>query len=228
MDRFMLGEITRPNLRPIAWQVNGGDVNTASLTELKRTALSVGTDGLCGCTTLVVISRRSIYATHWWESISFAPDDQWRATKGETNREVFRRTVLNGLEEGVKVPHRQGEEIVQWPLNNDEIDDNTIRAYLVRPKTRCPSAKEPNKTPRTGYTWQWDAIRQTVEKRVPRLKESNRWKDIIYERHPQDSEALKETAAGKVLVKFDPDHHGKRKTTMWVEGTIEPHHDDEW
>jgi hypothetical protein len=100
MKQFYRTEL--PEAVSIAWQVTtGNDMNTAiyqSLLDPKdpkkyAAAFSCGTMGLCGCTTLVVVSRKGVYATHCWESISFAPDEKWRKPKGkETDDEI-----LNGL-----------------------------------------------------------------------------------------------------------------------------------
>jgi hypothetical protein len=66
---------------PIVWQSVGGrgtDFNTAMYTAIgANQAISLGVKHLCGCTTLVIISRTGVYMAHYWESIAFSLEPEW-------------------------------------------------------------------------------------------------------------------------------------------------------
>jgi hypothetical protein len=94
-------------------------------------------------------------------------------------------------------------------------------AYLVRPQSTHLGVSD-------GYRNRWDSIKDVVGQIVPQLKDEERWKDIVYDRLDPDDQQLKFGANGKVLFKFDPDHEGKRKATLWVEANYVPYHDDVW
>jgi hypothetical protein len=101
MDSFMLSEEDSDLFEAIVWdkEVNGEpeDMATSMFEQFGDEAFSLGTGFLCGCTTLVIISRRGVYTGHYWESISFSPDPAWEATY-DTPEKAFRRTVIRGLE----------------------------------------------------------------------------------------------------------------------------------
>lgn len=235
MDDFMLEEV--PKADSFVWRAAAGDdMNTAILKTFdgpdnrdpatdKILPFSVGTSGLCGCTSLVIVSRKGVYATHYWENISFSPDPVWRLNTKEKIMEVFERTVTRPLREG----EGTGDNQDQAKLDPTKLDDDNIRAYLVHPDRRCGPSSYLD-----GYRRQWDAIKTTVGEIIPALKPSakddptpDRWKEIIYQRQ-EDDDILFTTAAGHVLFKFDPDHEGKKKAALWVEGQKEPYHDDSW
>lgn len=76
MTSWMIRE-TAPSssMQSIVWQKQGSDINTAFIKKYGRNAFSLGTMGLCGCTSMWIISRSGVYGTHYWESISFSPDN---------------------------------------------------------------------------------------------------------------------------------------------------------
>lgn len=76
---------------------NGDDANTALFQKLESGAFSCGVQGLCGCTSLVVISRKGVYATHWWDSIAFSPDVVWRIKNTKTGKTDRTMQSLSGL-----------------------------------------------------------------------------------------------------------------------------------
>jgi hypothetical protein len=216
-DVFMAEEV--PSAQPLAWQVTRDtDVNTALFHDLttQNLAWSAGTSGLCGCTTLIIISRRAFYGTHWWESISFEPDNQW-LKPGETPDQIFQRTVLDGITKG----NTRGSAYAQMPLVPGQIDDDSIRAYLIRPNKSFGGTKD-------GYQKQWDLIKSTITSMLPRLGEDGRIQDIVYNRLAMGSDLLRISARGKVLFKYDPDDNGHKRAVLWVEQRLEPYHDDSW
>ncbi|PGH18849.1 hypothetical protein AJ79_00262 [Helicocarpus griseus UAMH5409] len=222
MDDFMRNEI--PQAEEIVWQVREGtDMNTAIIQSYQTpNAFSLGVAGLCGCTSLWIISRQGVYATHYWESISFRPDRIWKLNSKESTRSVFDRTVTEGLRNGIGA----GAEIQQARLDPALLGDQNIRGYIVRPEKSC------GKKPRVnGYSHWWKLIRSTVSEIIPALDPTiypDRWRDIVYNRRDRNDMDLINRAYGHVLFKYDPDHNGKRKAALWVEHNAVPYHDDEW
>ncbi len=70
-----------PYMKPIVLDTpdSVGDMSTSVIQEFSKLKpneeFSTGTAGLKGCTTLYIISRTGVFAAHYWESISFSPDD---------------------------------------------------------------------------------------------------------------------------------------------------------
>ena len=225
MEEFMVKEV--PKAVSIVWEIpKGNDLNTAMFKDFARLPFSLGTSGLCGCTSLWIISRKGVYATHYWESISFSPDDIWREPPEETDQSVFQRTVIHPLEHGEET--EKTKRLIQAKLDAGKIEDDTIRAYLVHPEGSCA---EDDEEAIDGYRSQWDQIKEKVGDIIPSLNpdtHGNRWEEIIYVRKDREDEDLFTTAAGRVLFKFDPKHEGRKKAVLWVEDREEPYHDDEW
>jgi hypothetical protein len=220
MDDFMRDEV--PQAKSIVWKLpSGSDLNTSIKKPLGRLAISLGTSGLCGCSSLWIISRTGVYASHWWESISFAPNKEWRLTTKETNTAVFMRTLINPLSAGAKT---SSGTPTQWKLDPADYDDDNIKAYLVHPNKNCYGKED-------GYRSQWDKIKKEVGNIIPSLNPEtfpDRWVEPIYVRLDPDDPKLDLTAAGHVLFKYDPNHNGKKKAVLWVEANPIPIHDDEW
>ncbi|KAL4907227.1 hypothetical protein BDW74DRAFT_176008 [Aspergillus multicolor] len=185
----------------------------------RREQYSTGTAHLCGCTTMYIISHKAVYATHWWENVSFDPDPEWLGDR--TEEQLFQSTVLDMLTKGGTYHPR---------LDASLIEDNYIKAYLIHP-TQTSKEEENDE----GYKEQWEAIRSTVGKLVPTLQDEGRWTDIPYEALEEDDERLdgEDGTAGKNLFKYDPLHifEGRKKgplAMMWAEDRVEPWHRDQW
>ncbi|KAL3473269.1 hypothetical protein BJX99DRAFT_200329 [Aspergillus californicus] len=185
----------------------------------KRKQYSTGTDGLSGCTTLYIISRRGVYATHWWENVSFAPDEEWRDPNTQTDEELFEETVLDLL--------RNGGRFHPTRLDATAIEDNFIRAYVIRP-TMTSEETEGD----VGYTEQLRANRTTVGDLVPTLQDEGRWTDIPYIVKEEEDLFAPGATAGRNLFKYDPSHRQQGESVkmakLWVEGRRAPYHDDVW
>ncbi|KAL0465086.1 hypothetical protein QR685DRAFT_148569 [Neurospora intermedia] len=216
-DQFMFHEI--PKATQMVWEVpEGTDVNTALFTPFDgKEAVSVGTSHLCGCTSLVIISQRGVYSTHYWETISFDPDDDFRLTvKGvkETNEQVFVRTVLTPLQKGASRRTVISQEKLD-PRKIGNAEGDNIRAFLVRPDGPA------NDQYVEDYQQKWARIKSTVGGIVSLLDPNTeggraRWQEVIYE--PTDNQGVLDNQAnGRILIKYDPDHEGKKKVILWVE-----------
>jgi hypothetical protein len=183
---------------------------------------STGVSGLSGCTTMYIISRTGVYATHWWENVSFDPDAEWRDPPDQTNDDLFQTTVIDVIRNGGTYHPK---------LDASLIADDSIRAYLVRPTQTSLEAGPSD----VGYPDQWQQIRDTVGDIIPALKDASRWKDCPYVALNNDDPRLFAPSGtnGKSVFKYDPAHklgNGQttRKAALWVEDEIVPKHDDQW
>jgi len=208
--------MTKEEHRPIVWdkgpEDDEEDMATSDFEEFKNEAFILGTGWLCGCTTLVIVSRKGVYYAHYWGNISFAPDEKFKFKDAD---EAFKKTVVKGLTEGI--------EWEQTSLKNyaGKIDDEYIRAYLMIPHETWDDIPD-------GYRDKWNQIKSIVGDFIPKLKGPARWKD-------KNDALLDNTARGRILFKFDPDHRatpnqqqGRKKAILWIEGNRTPHHDDVW
>ncbi|KAJ5771519.1 uncharacterized protein N7511_003570 [Penicillium nucicola] len=176
---------------------------------------------LSGCTTLYVISRKGVYAVHWWENVSFDPDLVWRRPRTQTTEDIFQKTVLDMLTNGGRYHPK---------LDASLIEDNWIRAYLLHP-TEAWNADEGGQP----YTAQWEMIRTHVGQLIPTLQDQSRWKDIPYEALDDEDPRLRmlKATAGRYLFKYDPAHIiGRRQTAqlamLWFEDDKNRYHKDQW
>lgn len=228
MDTFMQNEMVRPSLKPIIWRKKVGrgsdmqfeDMATSDFDFLRNRAVSFGTGGLCGCTALVIVGRKGVFVAHYWENISFSPDPEWLEMYDGSADQCFEKTVIEPLKKG-KGRRNDPEQISLSALVKDFDDVGNVRAYLMVPSTTHTDDPE-------GYKDQWDAIQETVGNILPVLKDDTRWQRIKYDALDGDDPRLDNTARGKILFKYDPDHEGKRKAVIWIEDNKTPVHDDEW
>ncbi|KNG91386.1 hypothetical protein ANOM_000426 [Aspergillus nomiae NRRL 13137] len=178
---------------------------------------STGFSGLEGCTILYIISRKGVYAVHWFENVSFSPDSVW--LEGTTVEDLFQNTVIDMLTNGGRYHPKVAARI---------IEDDYIKAYLIHPTQTWKEGPDD-----AGYTEQWQQVRTTVGNLVPKLQDQSRWTDIPYT-VATPAEVLKsDGAAGKNLFKYDPAHDvGGGKTEhlamLWIEDQKEPYHEDRW
>ncbi|KAH8657851.1 hypothetical protein BX600DRAFT_439034 [Xylariales sp. PMI_506] len=182
---------------------------------------STGVQHLSGCTTMFIISRRGVYATHWWESVSLKPDDEWRVPPTQTDDELFQNTVIKMLISGGPYHPR---------LDASLIEDNYIRAYLVRPTQTYLEASKDD----VVYPDKWNAIKSTVGNIIPILKDVNLWTGIPYTALNDNAAELsaRSGTAGKSVFKYDPAHKVEGSTThmaaLWSGNKIEAWHNDKW
>ena len=248
MDTWMIKEMVPGLFTAIVWQndVDGEaqDMATSVFEEFQvlkgsepidREAFSLGTEGLCGCTTLIIISRRAVYMAHYWESISFDPDEVWLDHYGSEDN-CFERTVIDGLTYGVKSGGSQ--EQVSLKGQASKIEDQYIKAYLIIPTESSNDVVD-------GYRNRWNQLKGTVNKFVPTINTpplplspgtapppgpppKDRWTEVKYDALDNTSPLLENTARGRVLFKFDPNENGKKRAALWVEQNATPYHNDIW
>lgn len=83
-----------------------------------------------------------------------------------------------------------------------------------------------------GYRNRWDQIKSKVGEYLPRLapaldaqgQEINpKWKEYRYDAVDGLNEDVHRlTPTGKILIKYDPEDHGKKRLAIWIEGNVEP------
>ncbi|KAF2233539.1 hypothetical protein EV356DRAFT_516150 [Viridothelium virens] len=172
---------------------NGDNVNTAKFYKLGRSPFSVGTRALSGCTCMIISSRKGVYAAHYWESISFAPEDPGEDDLGET--------ILTPLREGVK-----SNKWFQQPLASAAAQAlYGGQAFLMIPSV---GVDEKTKDP---YRKQWQQIKDTVNEIIREANPDEQGQPITwlpdYAYTPvKDNQNWKfwETARGTLLWKFEP------------------------
>ncbi|QIX01237.1 hypothetical protein AMS68_006754 [Peltaster fructicola] len=219
MNEFMDVEIAKA--AGVVFQNKAGsDFNTALLEDFAGAAVSAGVTGLCGCTTLVILSRMGYFIAHYWESISFSPDPVW---KFKDDQDAFKKTIEIPLTQGAGGYMRRAHPRLGSAASSFSGDD--VRAFLIKPSINIHS--DPN-----GYRWQWDKMKTIIGGILPALdptQYASRWQEITYTKLDRDDAALDDTAAGRTLIKYDPDHpedSKRNKLTLWVEW--QQVYNDEW
>lgn len=196
------------------------DMGTSMARLTNSDKVSMGTTGLCGCTTLVIVSRRGAFMGHWWESISFAPERDEIKRYGSAEK-AFEQTVLDGLRNGVRIGDNKPEQV---PLGNcadwfKETDD--LRAFLFVPDKSYAMRK--GRTYDKLYQARWDRMRTTIGEIIPALKNHRHWEVHQYEKLFNDDDRLQDELIGTVLLQYDPDDRYKdgekkksqKRTVMW-------------
>lgn len=128
--------------------------------------------------------------------------------------------------------HRQNEMKEQDSLSTviAQIDNKNLHEFLMIPKTEPAANGVGLDDPYRAY---WDKIKQIVASILPRLSDPSKWSEYRY-KPVQDEEgvdadsSLWNTARGRMLFKFDPDHEGKRKTLLIFETDIQKEANMEW
>jgi hypothetical protein len=136
IETFMMRETgpkgwAAPVIWPIGAKKDPTDVNTALFHDFtkKRSLTAIR---LQGCTMLVIVGRKGIYMGHFWENIAFAPDDK-HMEPGETPEDTFKRTVIDGLENGIPDDGPLQQESLTDFAKEIASKDDDIRAFLIRP-----------------------------------------------------------------------------------------------
>jgi hypothetical protein len=219
VEGFIMRETKRNDAEAVVWPIMIGnpktaeDVNTALFHDFSQVRSLVATH-LQGCTMLVVISHLGVYIGHYWENISFAPDDDFRHEidgRKETDEEVFKRTVLDGLENGVPgVTASQKELQMSFTEFAHKYGDENVRAYLIRPRTSKVQEDlidngQTIDPASQGYPERWKSMKDIINKILPKTGDADRWTEVIYDAI-DDEDQLEDEPRGRLLFKFDPDH----------------------
>jgi hypothetical protein len=136
METFMMKETgpkgwTAPVVWPIGPKRDQTDVNTALFHDFTKKR-SLSAIRLQGCTMLVIIGRKGVYMGHSWENIAFALDGK-HMEPDETPEDTFKRTVVDGLENGIPDSGPLQQESLTDFAKDVAGKDDDIHAYLIRP-----------------------------------------------------------------------------------------------
>lgn len=232
MGEYVHNELDAEGFTKIVWskqekkkngKMKNVDMATSKVVPFKSVnAVSMGTDGLCGCTVLVIVSKKGCYMGHFWESISFESDPSW-IEYYDGDEEAFQETVIKGLREGVRISNKQEQQ----PLDRhkDLFAGDDTRAYLMVPD----STREKNaKLYETHYEARWEKMKETVKEILPVLKKDKYWDTYKYDpvRNPdRQARELGQKARGTVLLKYDPkdvykvgeEEKKRKRMVMWME-----------
>ena len=252
MAKFFAISLVEPKFTPIAWDdATGTDFNTAVFKDLEiflgengkpkaPEALSLGTDGLCGCTVLMVASRTGVYMAHYFESLSFSTAAVW--LDHFAGKDAFEETVIKGLNEGItgdtasKVINPQAEQ-VSLTAHADRIKEgaglggNNIRRFLIHPSNFPSYSTYTKEQTAAMYRVKWDKIKQEVDRILGALPSANVWEEFEYTALNNNDQRLDTTARGKLVFKFDPltrpppstdpnvptSHKRLKRMTFWLE-----------
>jgi hypothetical protein len=218
------------DINNLRWRNNEGrGVNTATFAEFDGPAQSWGAAGFSGCTGLVIVSLKGVYATHYFEDLSFSAGD------GQ-----FQGTILDRIRDGIP-----GEQAGLGDAAA-KLDDESLQAFLFIPDSGHAEVGDGVPDP---YRGEWEALKQRVGEIVPKLVYTagqgphRRWTEVTY--HPvQDEEVergppsapgrkgrirhnpLWQSGRGKYLVQWDPEHgadpnvagSGTKKVVVFMEG----------
>ncbi|KAI7970716.1 hypothetical protein EIK77_007896 [Talaromyces pinophilus] len=223
MDSFMLSEEESDLFEAIVWdkEVNGEpeDMATSMFEQFGDEGFSLGTGFLCGCNyTGHHQSKGSLYCPLLGEH--FIQPRPGLGSYLRHSRKGFPSDRDKRSEQGIG-PNRDPPEQVSLKNQAPKFEDSYIRAYLMIPDT------DYNLNPE-GYRPQWNAMKNTINRLVPTLATGDRWREVKYTPLRNRDPQLESTALGRVLFKYDPDHNGRRKATLWFEREATPYHDDEW
>jgi hypothetical protein len=236
MEAFMMHETDEDgDAVPVVWdleepdpttpsQRNYYDTNTALFQDFRQPR-SLAAARLKGCTMLAIIGRRGVYMGHYWESISFDPDDE--DLEQNTAEEIFEDTVIKGLKTGISGPVKPSQ--MSLTRFAQQLGDEHVKAYLIRPRQNS----QHNADGRDGYPEQWQRMKDEIVRILPKVGEPGRWENVIYDVQ-QNMAILKTTSQGRVLSKVDPQHvkaarrreKDTRLAILWVEQREV--HRDEW
>lgn len=189
-------------------------ISTATYYPFKNEAMSLAVSGLCGCTTLVIVSRQAVYFGHYFENLSFDPDRG--VPHGHNPEAAFQNTVLNGLRSGVL--NAQGG----WDQDSLTAHAAAFRggkAFLIIPSVGLNDNRDP-------YRDKWNRMKTTVQQIIPGGIDI---KEVLYDPLKDTSPLLETTYRGKVLFKYDPQEQKntpRRLSKLWSE--VDELHTDAW
>lgn len=169
---------------------------------LRRTPVNIGTDGLCGCTCLFLVSDTAIYAAHYYENLAFDPKDE----DFNFNREVVRFLENTG-------DWQAGEDNRHYPglaKVKDNFNPANTKAYIMTPAKETAGRKkaatfnmdigeyEQQHTNEKSYIQQ---MKDVVNEIIPGLEnEVHRYKPVDC----KNEKTLNTKINGRVLFQFDP------------------------
>ncbi|KAM0329417.1 hypothetical protein ACHAQA_004724 [Verticillium albo-atrum] len=175
------------------------DDYTARYREFLKDPFKLGVKGMCGCTSVIVASKKGVYLSHHWENPSLkGAFEKQQAPPGQPDGEAaFQLDVIQELHDSLTC------------IGFNKNDDKELQVFIY---TKVDTTANP-KTIKYGP--QIDQIKDKVAERIPGLSKGD-IKDIMYYTHRSASEST-DTADGKVIVSYDPKAGGgKAAYQVWA------------
>lgn len=174
---------------------------TAVYSALGESGVNWAVNGMCGCTSLIVVSEKATYFTHYFEDLAFCAD----APKSSD----FQRQVLGALEDGTST-----QESLRHHAS-DFRDQTGLAAFIMTPTTGKSSSLQ--------YKSKIARLQSKVDEIIGLTP-----KIISYV--PEDgatSKQLLKNALGTALFQYDPKQNKddpKALTKVWIEKSEEYSH----
>lgn len=166
---------------------------------------------------MVLVSKRAIYFGHYWENVGFSLDPVWEDTY-PTQEIAFDQTIRKGLQQGIE--NRRVREQASLLANAALLDDDSLHGFLMIPRRGFQPAEDLSGLVEVddAYRAAWDEMKAIVHQILPRLDpaDQSKWTEYRYDA-TNDEDILYDTVNGKILFKYDPDHHGQKKTLLYLE-----------
>ncbi|RYP59114.1 hypothetical protein DL770_010277 [Monosporascus sp. CRB-9-2] len=186
------------------------DESTSELVYFKDKEVGVGVKGMCGCTSVIIVSKKGAYMTHFWDSYFFDAKD---------GGPLFQKYVLDELT-GVSTRIDRIISIPDLPCEmRQDPKRNRIQVAIYSPKQTSGSEGGLYK-----FQDQVNAIKDVLVQMVVGLDRRDII-DVPYYSRKELSEDLS-LADGKVVVLYDPKIE-KRKAAymMWAGSRYAPNGD---
>ncbi|KAI1417120.1 hypothetical protein F5Y13DRAFT_204459 [Hypoxylon sp. FL1857] len=176
------------------------DESTADFLAFKNHQFTMGVKGMCGCTSVVILSKVGAYMTHFWQRYF---------DSNEVSLKAFQSLVIDEL----KGTSKRGNRIVSIPElpceSRENPSANDIQVAIYTPfNTADPSkyAKYPDHVER---------IKQVLVEEITGLKKGD-IKVVGYVSREKVSNEL-DKSDGKLVVVYDPEvEKGKAAYMMWA------------
>ncbi|PNH46102.1 hypothetical protein VD0004_g1910 [Verticillium dahliae] len=175
-----------------------GEWYTARYREFLNKPFKMGIKGMCGCTAVIVTSKKGAYISHHWErpTVIAAFEKHGAPTPGAADGEtVFQQDVIEELHDALTC------------LGFNKNEDKDVQVFIF---TKVDTSSRTVK-----YAPQVDLIKNKVVERIPGLSKGD-IKDLPYYTRESVANAL-DTADGKVIISYDPKAGGgKAGYQVWA------------
>ena len=210
-DKYLIDITENKGGRRMTPLIPDSSTSTSVFQQLGNTKVNIGTNGLCGCTCLFLVSDTAVYAAHYYENLAF--DSGSRGFNRQVERFLENTGDWEAGEDGNKYPglakvkgHFKNENTKAYIMtpakdtagpNNAATFDTSVGEYEV-PKGR-----------RKAYIQE---LKNVVNKIMPGLQpEVHRYKPADCD----DEDTLVYTISGRALFQFDPTD--SKKTRLFFE-----------
>ncbi|KAK4982521.1 hypothetical protein LTR66_009229 [Elasticomyces elasticus] len=206
IDTYMLNRLESVNLIDVFFN---DLTSTARMQPLGNAPFPMGLQGLCGCSTLFVMSRRAVYGAHFFEDLAFTT----------TSPDRFKAQTINMISGDGSIT---GEGPSLDPTFFNQPGDKPVAWILTPESDKVPGNQQ--------YPKRIGQIGDQVAALIPGIRVSvfiyNALQGGDQEKGiPADPEFMT-NARGAALYGYDPNNHGGRAYRLFFERTMVAK--DEW